>query len=751
MERKFIFAFCFLLFEFSVYGQPVFPGKSEIYRDDVVARIDILIHPDSLEWIYDHVESDHEFPATFVFNNGTIHDTVAEIGFRLRGNTSRYSKKKSFKVSFNTFHSGRKYYGVEKMNLNGEHNDPSIIRSKLCWDMLREMDVPAPYANHVEVYINGNYYGLYINVEHVDEEFVRSRFGNNGGNLYKCLYPADLTYLGSDPDNYKFMAGDRRAYELTINEETDNYSDLRDFILMLHTESNDEFKCKIDQLFNVYDYLKIMAFDVLTSNWDGYIYNKNNFYLYHNMETGKFEYVPYDLDNTFGIDWFNIDWGTRNIYQWGPWESRPLFDRLMAIQEFRNQYSWYMKYMLDSIFNPDVLYPRIDQVKQQIMMYVIDDPYYPRDYGYTFADFLNSYNQPLGDHVKYGLKPFIQTRYDKAAYQLLLYGTVPVIKYIHHAETGLNAPIVFRAFAEDDAELSDVSVIYAVNAGEQLELTLFNDGLHQDDVAGDRIWGNSLDGFDTPVQITYQIAVKDDALNVSVLPCNPILIEPGKPPARQLVINEFMAANQHTVKDEYGQADDWIEIYNTTDEPIWLGDKYLSDNLDNPAKYMLPDVTLLSGEFLLIWADDTPAQGATHAGYKLAKEGEEIGIFGNLESGYMLLDSVTFGPQQDDISCGRVVDGAPEWKYFTTATPGEPNSAFGESELVTTGDMVIYPNPCFGDVLYLKPPDDVYLYDIYGRLLLEKKNADRIVIGDLLPGLYFIKTSSGIVQKVVIY
>ena len=35
------------------------------------------------------------------------------------------------------------------------------------------MNIPAPRSNHVKVYINDNYYGLYINVEHIDEEFIK--------------------------------------------------------------------------------------------------------------------------------------------------------------------------------------------------------------------------------------------------------------------------------------------------------------------------------------------------------------------------------------------------------------------------------------------------------------------------------------------------------------------------------------------------------------------------------------------------
>ena len=103
----------------------------KIFDDSNVARVDITINPATLQWIYNNVQSDSEHVASFRFRNNWIDETVDSIGFRLRGNTSRNSAKKSFKISFNTFKPGRDFYNVEKLNLNGEHNDPSIIRSKL--------------------------------------------------------------------------------------------------------------------------------------------------------------------------------------------------------------------------------------------------------------------------------------------------------------------------------------------------------------------------------------------------------------------------------------------------------------------------------------------------------------------------------------------------------------------------------------------------------------------------------------------
>lgn len=139
--KKYYFTFLFnIIFLFSLFSQIPFPENGELFRDDIVPRIDITINPDSLKLIVDKndIWSEHEYLADFVFDNGNVRDTLKNIGFRLRGNTSRFSQKKSFKVSFNTYEKGRKYYGVEKLNLNGEHNDPSIVRTKLCCDLAKK-------------------------------------------------------------------------------------------------------------------------------------------------------------------------------------------------------------------------------------------------------------------------------------------------------------------------------------------------------------------------------------------------------------------------------------------------------------------------------------------------------------------------------------------------------------------------------------------------------------------------------------
>ena len=375
-------------------SQPQLPANNELFLQEEVATIRISIDPDSLDVMLADVEygSTHEFPATFVYSSSVLYDSVSNVGFRIRGNTSIYSGKKSFKVSFNTFTQGGKFLGVEKLNLNGEHNDPSIMRAKLSWELLRNIGLPGSRTSYILLYINGEYRGVYLNVEHIDEEFTRKVFDDGSGNLYKCLYPADLTWRGPDPEDYNYEVNGRRPYHLQGNRTEEDYSDLARFITALNQTGLQFLPYELETLFNVDDYLKFAAFDILIGNWDGYIYNKNNFYLYHNQRSGRMEFLAYDLDNTLGIDWIGRDWATRDPYTWDH-ESRPLFSRLMDVPQYREQFTYYLDHFREDYFTNAFIRGRAAEIAALIGPHVQNDPYYPLDYGFTYTDFTEIWNR----------------------------------------------------------------------------------------------------------------------------------------------------------------------------------------------------------------------------------------------------------------------------------------------------------------------------------------------------------------------
>lgn len=731
-------------------AQTPFPDPGPVYRDDVVPRIDITLPPDSLAIILapGNEESDYHFHATFNFDNGTVQETIENVGFRLRGNTSRYSEKKSFKVSFNTYESGRKWYGVEKLNLNGEHNDPTISRSKVCWDLLRNIGVPAPRANHVQLYINGTYYGLYANIEHIDEEFVDTRFGNKKGNLYKCLWPADLNYLGDDPDLYKLMNGNRRVYELKTNEEDDDYSDLAQFIDILNNTPTEALRCELEQLFNINSYLLSLAFDILSGNWDGPLYNKNNFYLYHNQATGKFDYIPYDLDNTFGIDWFNINWAERNLYTWGhPSEPRPLFWRIMEVPEYRNRFSYFMQQILEETYTEDNLFNRIDDLAALIEPYLSEDTFYPLDYGFDVQDFHDGFIEALPyGHTPIGLKPFISTRRAATIDQLQINDIAPIIDQVTNNQPDIAEGITIQAMVEDDQGLAGVEVCYQLEGlGDVYCLEMFDDGQHLDGEAGDHFYGAVIPALETSAVVYYYIQATDlNGLSSQEPFCGTRQLYVGSS-SITLAINEFMASNDTTITDEAGDYEDWVEIHNYGNAPIYLGDLYLSDEATDPTKWQFPDTWIQPGQFLLIWTDDDEEEGDFHTNFKLSADGEYIGIFDSNSHGNGLIDGLEFSPLETDQAYGRLPNGTGAFQTLP-ATPGYSNEMISATN--NWNPLIayrLYPNPT-QDVFYVEttepvvPTQKVLLLNTFGQIIQEKSWQPRLMFNlkNWPSGLYFL-------------
>lgn len=406
----YLLAFLLLASPFLTFAQ-----SNALFDDTKVSSILIEINPADLDAVYNTGGTDQYFPARFIFVDGAIRDTVENIGFRLRGNTSLSSAKKSFKVAFNTYEPGRRYQDVKKINLNGNHNDPTMIREKLYYDIWNRFGLPERRVAFARLYINEEYMGLYTNLEEMDKDWLARSYNDNNGNLYKCTYPAPLIYIGNDQQDYKDIgssaASGGRAYELQTNELEDDYSDLVGLIAALNEPADDNFPAQINQVLNVNLFLKALAVEVICGHWDDYAYNQNNYYLYHDPADNRFDFISYDADNTMGVDWFGIDWTTQDPYNWiNPASNRPLYKKMMAVPEFKNQYSIYLDHLAKFIVLPDSIFPRIDYLHDLITSAAIDDVYRTYDYGYTLDDFHNGFDSDIGGHTPYGIKPFFENR-----------------------------------------------------------------------------------------------------------------------------------------------------------------------------------------------------------------------------------------------------------------------------------------------------------------------------------------------------
>ncbi len=143
--------------------------------------------------------------------------------------------------------------------------------------------------------------------------------------------------------------------------------------------------------------------------------------------------------------------------------------------------------------------------------------------------------------------------------------------------------------------------------------------------------------------------------------------------AEGLVLNELLAMNVASNTDEMDQFDDWLEIFNGSDQTVALEGLYLSDDPSAPSRWALPmDESIEPGAHLVVWCDGEPEQGALHAPFKLGGTGESVVLSFIDGEDVTMLDQVDFGEQLADTAWARKTDGAVEW-IAAAPTPGKSN------------------------------------------------------------------------------
>lgn len=319
----------------------------------------------------------------------------------------------------------------------------------------------------------------------------------------------------------------------------------------------------------------------------------------------------------------------------------------------------------------------------------------------------------------------------------------------------------------DDSAVQLAKVFYSTGGPFEFVL-LYDDGAHGDGEPADNLWGTCISPQPIGTTVLYYVWAQDDSLEIGLDP-------EGAPDvtysyeiayeAPALFINEFLASNDTTNVDEFGENDDWLEIYNAGEVPVNIGGMFLTDELSDPTQFELPDTTIAAGGFLLVWCDDDTNQGPLHTNFKLARPGEQIGLFETDQHGNVPIDTLTYGEQTTDISYGRLPDGAQTWEFFEEPTPGESNSGFsGIAAIPPPGAFRVLgmrPNPYAGATTIcftLPAASDVefLVLDISGRLV---KRAEREHLqagihhlswdgtdeagGKLAAGIYFYALKAG--------
>lgn len=248
------------------------------------------------------------FGFDFAYVKGSLEfdgKTWSDIGVRFKGNSSYamagQTLKRPFKIDFDRYGSGRDFQGLKMISLSNNFGEPSQLREALAFAVFRAAGVPAPRTAFVELFLTvpGKYdrelLGLYTLVEQVNKTFLKSQFKNGNGMLLKPEGIAGVPYLGSEWKPYDDW------YRPKAETETAAQKRLMEFARLVNFADDASFNDAIGGYLDVDKFLRYLAACSLSLNADSFIGVGHNYYLYLSPKDGRFVYIPWDLNATFGI------------------------------------------------------------------------------------------------------------------------------------------------------------------------------------------------------------------------------------------------------------------------------------------------------------------------------------------------------------------------------------------------------------------------------------------------------------------
>lgn len=655
------------------------------------------------ESMYENYEEEIFIPILLSYDGNTWID----VRMRIRGDSSKEYPKKSLKVVFDET---LFIDGIDVINLNAEYHDQSYLHSVLSSRVFNDAGIECVNMEHIRLYLNGDFFGLYVLTENVDEYFLESRGFNIDGNLYKATKDGSCLSIF---DNV-FYHWEKKLDNIPTRD------DLAGLISLLNQSPNDEFHNFLQTNFNYSRITSFIALNMLLANGSTYYHN---YYLYHNATADdKWEMFPWDLDRTFSsyTIWFPYHRSS------GTWTAdNPLLERSIIDDDVFNDIQNKLAELNNTVFSQDYLFPIIDSIKNVIEQSVIED----------ITDNIPDTETWYAEIEEN--KSFISDRYGEVSYQ------------INNQPRGFNVHRLSGVFLPNEPVEISWNASVDPNGG-NITYTLYygNDFLLEDPgtsiIEGLTTTSYTINDLSIEGKYYYKVLAHDNSSAVPGFDTrNEFFINSDIP---QLVINEI---NYNSSNDFVSE--DWVEFYNPNETVVDLSDWYFQDG-NNAHKFYFPQGTVIESKgfkilckdtslFLNVFPDTLPIIGNMDFG--LSSSGELIRLYH--KTGY-LVDSLVydydtpwpFEPNGDGPTLELInpeVDNAvgSNWRAsFENGTPGAQNSTYSPDsypEIYSKSQILkkVYPSPFINDLTFefeLVETSDVQivLYNLYANKVINKQN-----------------------------
>ena len=216
-------------------------------------------------------------------------DTVyPDVGVHLRGGLGSFrpvDDKAGFTIKMNKFGKEQTFHGMEKWHLSNSAQDGSYLSLLISNEMLRAAGVPAPRIGHAVVTVNGQLRGFYCVQEGFDSNFLKRSFKNADGNFYDGGFLKDV---------------DQQIELVRTKTDVKDWADLKALVAAAREPDPQKRFTQLEKLLDMDLFISGFCIQAILGDWDGYVFNRNNYRIYHDPKRDKIIFIPSGLDQEFG-------------------------------------------------------------------------------------------------------------------------------------------------------------------------------------------------------------------------------------------------------------------------------------------------------------------------------------------------------------------------------------------------------------------------------------------------------------------
>ena len=373
--------------------------ESRLFDTDEIIEIDIRIDEDDWENMLANATAEEYCECDVVINGETIYNAA----LRTKGNTSLTTiaadpttDRYSFKIEFDHYVDGQTCFGLDKLVLNNNYADATSMKEALIYDMYSYFGADASLYNYAKISVNGEYWGVYLALEAVEDSFMLRNYGAQSGELYKPDSMniggdfdmggfsfggfslggggADLNYTDDDPDSYSTI------WEGEINDTTDADHE-RVITALRHISEGSELETYMD-VDNLLRYMAVHVFSVNEDSLSGMM--AHNYYLYE--YNGRLNIIPWDYNLALGGMSGSSATSVVNEAIDNAFAGTDFFDTLMEDETYHAQYYEYLRRLVDEYINGGGFDEFYNRVRGQIDALVEADP----NAFYTYDEYLEA-------------------------------------------------------------------------------------------------------------------------------------------------------------------------------------------------------------------------------------------------------------------------------------------------------------------------------------------------------------------------